>query len=116
MKTVLITGANGFLGKKIVNFFKKNRFKLILIDNQKIKKGKTIDTFICDFTNEKDRELKFLESKKKFKEKKDLQSKTKNDLSFTDELDKLAKLREKNLLTEEEYRKAKRKIFKSFEN
>ena len=67
MKTVLITGANGFLGKKIVNFFKKNRFKLILIDNHKIKKGKRIDTFICDFTNEKDREVKFQIIRKKYK-------------------------------------------------
>ena len=97
-------------GKDISEALKILNFKSDLLES--VKKSEETQK---EETN-KDRELKFLESKKKFKEKKDLQSKTKNDLSFTDELDKLAKLREKNLLTEEEYRKAKRKIFKSFEN
>ena len=41
MKKIIITGANGFLGKKITNFLKK-RFKLILIDKEKIKKEKIL--------------------------------------------------------------------------
>ena len=59
MKKIIITGANGFLGKKITNFFKKKRFKLILIDKEKIKKRKNIDTYICDFTDEQEREITF---------------------------------------------------------
>ena len=67
MKKIIITGANGFLGKKITNFFKKKRFKLILIDKEKIKKRKNIDTYICDFTDEQEREIIFQIIKKRYK-------------------------------------------------
>ena len=97
-------------GKDISEALKILNFKSDLLESvKKSEKGQKE-------ASNNDMELKFLESKNIFKEKKDLQSKTKNDFSFTDQLGKLAELREKNLLTEEEYRKAKRKIFKSFEN
>ena len=67
LKIVLITGAKGFLGKKISNYFEKKNFKLILIDKYPIKSSKKIDTYVCDFTNEKDRELQFQKIKKKYK-------------------------------------------------
>jgi len=66
-KIVLITGAKGFLGKKISNYFAKKKFKLILIDKYPIKISKKIDTYVCDFTNEEDREINFQIIKKKYK-------------------------------------------------
>ena len=56
-----------FFRKKITNFFKKKRFKLILIDKEKIKKRKNIDTYICDFTDEQEREITFQIIKKRYK-------------------------------------------------
>ncbi len=53
-KTILITGANGVLGKKLMEVFLKLESKLILID-KKIKKNsnKNIKTISLDFTNTK---------------------------------------------------------------
>jgi len=67
VKTVLITGAGGFLGKKISHFFNKKKFRLILMDKKFLKKNKNQDTYKCDFTDEKDRELQFKKIKKKYK-------------------------------------------------
>ena len=66
-KTILITGANGLLGKSIVNNFIGKRAKLILIDIKKQKKFKNSHQYQCDFTNESKRELTFNEIKKKHK-------------------------------------------------
>ena len=41
MKTILITGANGSIGSKVCDFFKKNNtivYKLVRKDNREIKK------------------------------------------------------------------------------
>ena len=63
-KTVLITGADGVLGKMLSEVFLDLGFKLILID-KKIKKfnNKNITTFSIDFTDSKKLE-KFLNTKK----------------------------------------------------
>lgn len=54
-KIILITGSDGILGKKIVNFFKKTNAKLILTDkfSKKIN-NKNICYYTCDFSKESD--------------------------------------------------------------
>ena len=46
-KNCLITGGNGFLGKKYCNFFLKNKFKVFCVDInlKKIKKKKILFQF-----------------------------------------------------------------------
>jgi NAD(P)-dependent dehydrogenase (short-subunit alcohol dehydrogenase family) len=66
-KTILITGANGVLGKKIVKNFSKNKCKLILIDYTKPKKLKHSFFYKCDFTKQDERELIFKRIQKEHK-------------------------------------------------
>ena len=67
-KTILITGANGVLGKKLCEIFLDLNSKLILID-KKIKKSldKNIKTLSIDFTNTKNLEKVLVKEKKNFK-------------------------------------------------
>ena len=67
-KTILITGANGVLGKKLCEIFLDLNSKLILIDKN-IKKSttKNIKTLSIDFTNTKILEKKLIKEKKNFK-------------------------------------------------
>jgi len=67
-KTILITGANGVLGKKLCEIFLDLNAKLILID-KKIKKSldKNIKTLSIDFTNTKILEQTLIKERKKFK-------------------------------------------------
>ena len=53
-KNCLITGGNGFLGKKYCNFFLKNKFKVFCVDInlKKIKKKKNLIPILCDITDE----------------------------------------------------------------
>ena len=47
MKTILITGANGSIGSKVCDFFKKNNtivYKLVRKENQRDKKTYTFET------------------------------------------------------------------------
>ena len=54
-KNILITGANGYLGKALVKELKSHKSNLILIDNknQKKKVSKRINFFFCDLNQKK---------------------------------------------------------------
>lgn len=74
-KTILLTGASGFIGKKILEALDKERCKLIiLLQNkesvQKIKnfsRKKNIFVYLADLTNERELEVVLLKIQKRFK-------------------------------------------------
>ena len=67
-KTILITGASGYLGRKLISDYLKLGAYIIAVDKNKFqKKNKRIFYFNCDLSNHKDRVLLCKKIYSKFK-------------------------------------------------